>query len=496
MEYDVIIIGSGLSGLSCGATLSKEGLNVCVLEKNPLAGGCFQSFKRKGHILDTGIHYVGSLDEGEVLRQYFSYFGIMDKLKIRRLDEDKFDLIHFRDKAYPYAIGHERFVDTLSREFPKEREGLREYVERLKTIGNGINTDQLKSGHLTSGDLSYFSLSAWEEIRKSTTDETLRQVLAGTAMLYAGDQEVSTFYHHAMINNSYLQGAYRFVNGSQQVADALTGVIRENGGTVRCNSEVTRLYVDDRQVSRVEINGNETLASRYVISSLHPAAMTSLIEKTPLIRKAYISRIQSLQNSYGFFSAYLIQKPGTTPYLNHNIYIHEAGNVWHASLHPEDRKIRTCMISMQPSSGNPEYTEVIYLLAPMHFEELSRWADTKVERRGADYKEFKARKADELVRLVEQYYPGLCKNTVAVCTATPLSYRDYTGTPDGSAYGIIKDYRNPLGTLVSTRTRLSNLFLTGQNLNVHGALGVTLSSMLTCSEILGRTYLAKKIGNA
>ena len=51
-RYDVIIIGSGLGGLVCGVTLSKEGYNVCVLEKNALPGGCFQSFKRYGRVLD------------------------------------------------------------------------------------------------------------------------------------------------------------------------------------------------------------------------------------------------------------------------------------------------------------------------------------------------------------------------------------------------------------------------------------------------------------
>jgi len=314
-------------------------------------------------------------------------------------------------------------------------------------------------------------------------------------MLYAGDQQVSTFYHHAMINNSYIQGAYRFVNGSQQVADALIDVIHRQGGTVRCNAEVTLLFVDEKRISRVEINGEETLSARYVISSLHPAALNSLVEKNSLIRKAYISRMRSLPNSYGFFSVYLVQKPGVTPYLNHNIYIHTEDNVWHASLHPDDTCIKTCMVSMQSSAGSPEHTDVIYLLSPMYFAEISRWSDTYIERRGEEYRAFKARKAEELINLVERYYPGLTKNTQAVYTATPLSYRDYTGTPEGSAYGIIKDYRNPLTTLVSTRTRFSNLFQTGQNLNVHGALGVTLSSMLTCSELLGKTYLANKVAH-
>lgn len=77
-KYDIIIIGSGLGGLECGAILSKEGYHVCVLEKNELFGGCFQTYQRGGHRMDTGIHYIGSLDEGQIMNQYFRYFGIME----------------------------------------------------------------------------------------------------------------------------------------------------------------------------------------------------------------------------------------------------------------------------------------------------------------------------------------------------------------------------------------------------------------------------------
>ncbi len=99
-KYDIIIAGSGLGGLECAEILSKEGYNVCVLEKNELFGGCFQTYSRKGHLLDTGIHYIGSLDEGQIMHQYFKYFGIMDKLNISRLDEDAFDQIYYKGGKY------------------------------------------------------------------------------------------------------------------------------------------------------------------------------------------------------------------------------------------------------------------------------------------------------------------------------------------------------------------------------------------------------------
>lgn len=494
-KYDVIIIGSGLGGLTCGATLSKEGYSVCVLEKNALPGGCFQSFKRYGRTLDTGIHYIGSMDEGQIMRQYFTYFGIIDKLKIRRMDEEAFDLICYQDKFYPYAMGHERFIDTLSHEFPKEKESIRQYVGLLKSVGRSISPEQLRQGKLSSGTIDYFYTSAWQQICELTTHTTLQHVLSGSVLLYGGRQDMSTFYHHAIITDSYIQSAWRFVDGSMQVTDALADVIRQQGGTVLTDAEVTGINLSGDTARSVEINHSEKLEARYVISSLHPYHTMKLVDKTPLIRKATLSRLQNLPNSYGLFSVYLIQKSNTTLYNNRNIFLLGDKDAWYAPRHPEDSRISSCMVSMEPSSASEHYTDVICLLSPMYLSEVQPWEQTTVEHRGADYKQFKEQKARQLIAFAEQYCPGLSRNTEQIVVTTPLSYRDYTGTPEGSAYGIMKNYKNPLTTLIPTRTRIPNLFLTGQNLNVHGALGVTLTSMLTCAELLGTEYLAKQIGH-
>ncbi len=155
-KYDIIIIGSGLGGLECGAILSKEGFNVCVVEKNAQFGGCFQTYQRKGHLLDTGIHYVGSLDEGQVMNQYFRYFGIMDKLKIKRLDDAAFDTIYYKGKTYDYAMGYPQFIETICRSFPHEKENLKCYAEQLQAVGNLISVDHLKQGTLALEGMKYF----------------------------------------------------------------------------------------------------------------------------------------------------------------------------------------------------------------------------------------------------------------------------------------------------------------------------------------------------
>src|SRR5947207_3101077 len=108
MIFDFVIIGGGLGGLWSGLILSKEGYNVCVLEKNRQLGGSLQIFSRDKAIFDTGIHYIGGLAEGQNLYQYFKYFGLIDKLKLKQLDENGFDRITFINdkKEYFHAQGH------------------------------------------------------------------------------------------------------------------------------------------------------------------------------------------------------------------------------------------------------------------------------------------------------------------------------------------------------------------------------------------------------
>jgi all-trans-retinol 13,14-reductase len=101
-----------------------------------------------------------------------------------------------------------------------------------------------------------------------------------------------------------------------------------------------------------------------------------------------------------------------------------------------------------------------------------------------------------LLDALEKRIPGVKAKVKSYTSATPLTYRDYIGSRDGSLYGAIKDYKEPLKTFITPRTKVNNLFLTGQNLNLHGVLGVTVSSVVTCTEILGDPDLISKIAKA
>jgi all-trans-retinol 13,14-reductase len=116
--------------------------------------------------------------------------------------------------------------------------------------------------------------------------------------------------------------------------------------------------------------------------------------------------------------------------------------------------------------------------------------------RGTDYESFKNRKTEQLLNKVEERFPGLRQTILHTYTSTPLSFRDYIGNDDGNLYGSAKDYRHPMSTLISPKTRIPNLFLTGQYLNLHGILGTSISGLITAMAVTNKQDFIEQIKNA
>ena len=489
-KFDVIIIGSGLGGLECGFILAKNGMKVCVLEQDAQTGGCLRTFRRENMLFDTGFHYVGGLDEGQSLYPFFRYFGLLD-LPWRRLDESGFDEVVIGDRSFLMANGHERFTDTLAQAFPHQHQNLKNYTAFLKKVGDHLMdafTPQHKDEFYTT---SLFNRSAYEFLNETIDDPLLRKALSGASLKMELNAEKLPLYVFAQINNSFIESAWRLKGGGGQIADKLAQQIREMGGEVRTHSTVTRMIERNGRLAIVEVNENEQLSAKWMISNVHPAYTLSLIDETKLLRRIYRKRIAALPNTFGMFTANIRLKPNSLPYKNRNIFIHrDDTDLWHIQ---QGDPLSNVLVSYYVPETDEAYSPGIDLLTPMFWNEVEPWKDKPVGRRGEDYVVMKVAATEACIEFVSKQIPELRGCIDKVFTSTPLSYHSYTNTVEGSAYGIQKDYNQPIYTILTPRTPIPNLLLTGQSLNLHGILGVTITSFFTCAEILGMDVVMKEL---
>ena len=98
-----------------------------------------------------------------------------------------------------------------------------------------------------------------------------------------------------------------------------------------------------------------------------------------------------------------------------------------------------------------------------------------------------------LLEQVEEMHPGFSEAIEAINTSSPLTIRDYYGVKDGSICGYAKNCKNIILSQVPVVTKVRNLLLTGQNINLHGFCGVPLTAINTCEAILGINVIINKI---
>ena len=501
-NYDIVIIGSGMGGLVCADILGREGYKVCVLEKNKQIGGCLQTYVRDKVIFDSGVHYLGGLGKGQNLYQVFKYLGILEKLKLQKMDDDCFDkiIIENDEKEYAYAQGYENFIQRLLQDFPNEEKALRLYCDKIKEVCSKFPLYNLRAGGNMDEKNLVLGIDTRGFIESITSDKKLQAVLVGNNMLYVLQSGKTPFYVHAMILNSYIESSWKCIDGGSDIGKYMAKNIRSHGGVIHRNTEVKRIVVGKEKVNSVELADGSHVYAKHFISNMHPVRTLEMIESN-LIKHAYKSRIKGLENSIGCFVVNIVFEKEAYPYIKNNFYYHKDGHVWQLAAYTEENWPLGYAIFFSASSRSSEYAESMTLLTYMRYDEVKQWEQTfntvsKVDDRGPGYEAFKKRKAEKLLDCVEEKFPGLRESIKTYYTATPLSYRDYVGNDDGSLYGIVKDYQNPLKTFISPRTKIPNLYLTGQNLNLHGILGATMSGLVTCTAFLGNEDIIEKIKNA
>lgn len=492
----VIVIGSGLGGLSCGYILQKNGYDVTVLEQGMQIGGCLQCFTRKGVKFETGMHFIGSAAEGQTMNKVMRYLALDEDVRLSALDKNAYNTVSLGGQQFCFPNGREAFIEQMSAYFPTEKDALRSYVNIIDRISSASTLNSLTSLERDmAANTEYQTRSINEVLDSLFKDELLKNVLAGDLPLYAAERDKTPFSQHAFIMDFYNQSAFRVAGGSDSIAFSLVRSIERMGGQVLTRKKVVKIHCDDSKATGVETEDESFYPGDYIISTVHPNRMLEMLD-TKLIRPAFRKRIESIPQTAAGFAVYVKFKDGAMPYMNTNYYGYKGDTPWNCEHYSEAEWPKGFLYMHMCHEDKAQWAKSGVVLSYMNMEDVVQWKGTSIGRRGEDYEAFKRQHAERLMSEVEKHHPGFTASVDSYYTSTPLTYVDYTGTEAGSMYGVAKDITLGAAGRVPYRTKVPNLLLAGQNVNSHGMLGVIVGTIVTCSELVNAEQIYKQMDDS
>ena len=491
-----VIIGGGLGGLVSGALLTKEGYKVTVLEKNAIIGGGLQTFKRRGVSFSTGMHIFGGFADGGNLKKIFDYLGVTEQITLRPTDDTAFDVVTVAEDGMTYRLpkGKDQIIAYLSSFFPEEKDNLKAYFDQLDALSKEeklFYLNETKPDDITQFSED-FNRPFNELIDQYITNPKLKGLLTYLRPLFGGVEGTTPSYLNALLSVLHWDGTFQFVSGSQQMAEALKEEIEKAGGEVIANAEVVNIKVENHQViSVVTKDGNVYQADNY-ISDVHPDVLLQLADDCAF-PTAFKNRISEIPETISSFKVFIKFKGQAFPYLNHANYWLDNYKV--TNNLQSDNWPQSLMYVTPPVENQGNFAETMVIITEMDYKWVQPWENTLTGHRGTAYEKWKQAMTEKVLNRLERLYPNFRDNIDFIFASSPLTIRDYYGNKEGSNYGFLKDSHNLILSQMSVFTKVKNLFLTGQNVNIHGLCGVTLTAIETAEALVGHNVIVHKINN-
>lgn len=492
-RFDVIVIGSGIGGLTAALTVARSKLRVLVLEAGKQFGGYTNPFKRRAYTFDPGLHYIGECGPGGHFARLIERLGL-DDLRFRELSPDGFDRLVFPGYEVKMPKGAERYHERLARDFPHEKRGLDRFFAILRDFKGAISAlDKIRgpmsalkaAPHLPF--LARYARATYSDLLDPIIkDPLLKAVLAAQG----GDYGLPPGKASAMIGlgliDHYLGGAYFPVGGSRALRDAFVKGIESEGGVMKRNHAVEKIHVAGGRVTGVRCKNGEEFQADTIISNADATVtyreMIGAEALSPLLRW----KTERTQLSLASICLFIglegdVARDGMTD-----------ANIWHypsidleraytplarGEMPPEDFFFLSSPSLKDPESPDkaPPGHSTLELVTLVPYAPFTRWAGTKTMKRGAEYEAFKAELADRYLRCVERYVPKVRAQIKVLEVSTPLTNVSFAAAPQGSIYG--PDYTpNQMGPLrYGPKGAFDGLYLCGSSTLGAGIVPAALS---------------------
>lgn len=492
MAYDAVIVGSGVAGMTAGILLAREGKKVLVVEQYRKPGGLMLGYHRQGSRFPTGVHCLGSLEEGQPLWRYFKYLGVLDRIKLVKMDPGGFNEYVFPDQTFLIPQGHQAFQEKLLEYFPQEKQAILRFVEDIKKIVKNFSLYNLRSEVESPLEMSFLQpVSAY--LDSLTDSRELKGVLSAINPLFGIPPEECPRYILSLVLDSFLKSSWRIDESQGSLVDGMVNSLKNQGGEIRCKSLVVEITSDSEGVKGLRLDGGEYIETDTVIFTGHPKQLPDLCPKGTL-RPAFKRRLSEAPEGTGTFGIALQWEGEKCPLVLRDVFLYnswDVGKQYRQKLFTkrEVPGLIYCSGSPEPTKGN--YSVVA--LCCMSSEEMTPWEDTQSGKRPENYREAKEALVAQVFSMLKEKWPEAASNMAVVDSFSPLTFRDYTLTFSGSAYGLKKSVAKLRHSTLKAVTRIKGLLLAGQSVVLPGVLGTVISSVDACGFLLSHQYLINQI---
>jgi phytoene dehydrogenase-like protein len=453
-RFDVVVVGSGIGGLTAGMTAARAGLSVLVLEAAKQYGGYCNPFRRGHYRFDPGLHYIGECGPGQQLSRMLEKLDMADAVRFRELSPDAIDRLVFPGYEVRMPKGPDRYRERLAADFPHQRAALDRFFALLAEFRAAVRA----INHIapTLGSLievarrvpflaRYLRASFADLLDPIIEDPLLRAVLAAQS----GDYGLPPSRASALIGlgllDHYLYGAYFPVGGSGALRDAFVHGIERLGGELHRNTPVDRILLKGGRAAGVRTRAGEEIEAGVVISNAD--ATRTLREMVGVDRLPWLAQQRTARVTLSTASVCL--------FIGTDLDLSQAGmtdtNIWsyptvdfeqfYGPILRGEMPDQDFFFVSSPSLKDPEghggdpghQTLEVVTLAP--FAPFARWEGMKSMRRGPEYEALKQKLGERYLAAAERFVPGLGAHVKVMEVATPVTNVTYATAPRGSIYG-------------------------------------------------------------
>jgi all-trans-retinol 13,14-reductase len=500
-DFDDIIIGSGMAGLTVAALLANTGRRVAVLEAHDAIGGYAHTFKMKEYRFCAQVHYIFNCGEGESIHNLLSKLGVAEAVPFVRLDPEGFDHIVVAGDRFRIPNGLTKFLGRLLRQFPDAEQPLRRYFELLAILSSELEQLNLPADRLSLAMLRaairgrhvlYYLRWTLEDLYDHLgMPPKLRAILAGQCGDYLlPPRDVSLLLHVALVT-LYDRGAYYPKHHYGHFVDTLAGAVqRQPGSVVLLEHEVNKIETDGARVTGITTqNGNRLTASRY-ISNVDPR-QTALLAGAQHFEKdrqrldydyscgtftMYLGLrgIDPREHGFGSFNVWRYPHEDLNRIYDDQLLRHDLSNPWLFLSTPT-------LHSDEPGLCPPgdQIMEIATACDYARFATLRR-----DDRRAYNIEKKKIR--ERILDIIDaEYIPNIRNHIVMRVTGTPASNARFCRAPEGNSYGAALSPRNMGVHRKPFRASIGNLWMVNATAGFPSVAGAVGAGIRLYEELTG-----------